>query len=306
MRRGLRRDVAERQTQIVLVQHVGRDLTAQKSREDVAVVVVQLGGAVAGPKQGIKSASVGNGPPVSSAEPSSRTVYPRAREVNGNRTHRIVILPSVMPFPEAPRPFTVAVAGGSGSGKTTLARAVATSLGTRCAVLDHDSYYRDLSHLPTADRSGVNFDHPNSLENELLVRQLGALRNGKAVEKPRYCFATHTRLPARDRIAPLPVILVEGILVLSLPELHNAFDLRVFVDASDTVRLSRRLARDTRERGRSPDSVRAQWAATVAPMYREFVEPCRATADLVISGESPLESGLLRVLDALPKPIHGG
>lgn len=191
---------------------------------------------------------------------------------------------------------TVAIVGGTGSGKTTLASALAAQLGQRCAVIDHDSYYRDLSHLQPAARAAVNFDHPDSLENSLLVDHLHRLRAGRSVDKPTYCFATHTRKPDRKWVEPKPVVIVEGILLLALPELRNAFDLKVFVHVDDDVRALRRLRRDVSERGRTVDSVVSQWLQTVRPMHERFVAPSRRSADLVISGEAPTDQSVARVL----------
>lgn len=185
--------------------------------------------------------------------------------------------------PAPSRPFAVALAGGSGSGKTSLTKALVDALGAeRCAVLDHDSYYRDLQDLPLAARARVNFDHPDSLESDLLASHIKALRAGRAVERPRYDFANHARLPATVRIEPRPVILCEGILLLAVPELRAAFDLRVFVDAPADVRALRRLQRDIRERGRTVESVVSQYMTSVRPMHEQFVEPARNTADLVL------------------------
>ncbi|MFY9344525.1 MAG: uridine kinase [Planctomycetota bacterium] len=178
--------------------------------------------------------------------------------------------------------FTVAIAGGSGSGKTSLTRAVAVHLGDECAVLDHDSYYRDLAHLPTAARAATNFDHPDSLDSELLASHLAELRAGRAVVRPCYDFATHTRSRLTCRVEPRPVIVCEGILLLAVAELRSAFDLRVFLDAPADVRALRRVQRDIVERGRTVESVVRQYLETVRPMHERFVEPARATADLVL------------------------
>ena len=181
------------------------------------------------------------------------------------------------------RPFAVAVAGGSGSGKTSLTRALVDALGVeRCAVLDHDSYYRDLSHLPMAQRAEVNFDHPDSLENDLLAAHMASLRAGEAVQRPVYDFATHTRTAATTRVEPRPIVLCEGILLLAVPALRSAFDLRVYVDTPPDVRALRRVQRDIVERGRTVQSVVHQYMQSVRPMHERFVEPARATADLVL------------------------
>lgn len=186
----------------------------------------------------------------------------------------------------ARNPFTVAIAGGSGSGKTSLTRALVGRLGpTACSVLDHDSYYRDLRHLLPAERAATNFDHPASLENELLAHHLRELRAGRAVERPIYDFATHTRTTATKRVDPRSIIVCEGILLLAVPELRDAFDLRVYVDAPADVRALRRVLRDIVERGRTVESVVAQYLETVRPMHERFVEPARETADLVLSGQ---------------------
>ncbi len=194
------------------------------------------------------------------------------------------------------RCVTIAIVGGTGSGKTTLASALAAQLGDRCAVIDHDSYYRDLSHLLPAARARVNFDHPDSLENSLLVDHLHRLRAGRSIDKPTYCFATHTRKPERQWVEPRPVVIVEGILLLALTELRNAFDLKVFVEVDDDVRVLRRLLRDVSERGRTVQSVVSQWLQTVRPMHERFVAPSRRSADLVISGEAPTHQSVAQVL----------
>jgi uridine kinase len=198
------------------------------------------------------------------------------------------------------RPFTVAIAGGSGSGKTSLTRALVEAIGReRCSVLDHDSYYRDLSDLPIEQRAEVNFDHPESLENGLLADHLQCLRDGRAVERPLYDFATHTRLPATTRIEPRPIVLCEGILLLAVPELHRAFDLRVFVDTPADVRALRRVQRDILERGRTVQSVVHQYLQSVRPMHERFVEPARSTADLVLGWQHTPAEWATTVTDLL-------
>ncbi|MCB9886465.1 MAG: uridine kinase [Planctomycetes bacterium] len=201
----------------------------------------------------------------------------------------------------APRtsPQIVAIAGGSGSGKTTLARAVADLLGDRCAVLEHDAYYRCLGHLPAAQRGLANFDHPDSLDNELLAAHLQQLRRGRPVLLPRYDFATHMRLAEGVPVAPRPVIVVEGILVLSLPRLQRQFDLRVFVDAPEALRYRRRRDRDVVERGRTEVSVRQQWQASVRPMHERFVAAARDRCDLLLAGTGDVAGGAGRIVAAL-------
>ncbi|HXV71825.1 MAG TPA: uridine kinase [Acidimicrobiia bacterium] len=180
------------------------------------------------------------------------------------------------------RPLFIGLAGGSGSGKTTIAEEVVDRLDGRVALLHHDAYYRNLPHLSFDERTRVNYDHPNSLETELLVEHLESLRTGLAIEHPVYDFAQHLRSDETIRIEPAPVVVIEGILVLAEPELRSELDLKIFVDTDPDMRLARRLERDISERGRSVDSVINQYFATVRPMHLEFVDPSRRYADLII------------------------
>ncbi len=180
------------------------------------------------------------------------------------------------------RPLIIAVVGGTGSGKTTVARAIHDSLGGGAVLLDQDAYYRDLAHLTLDERRQVNFDHPDSIDAELLIRHLEALAAGEAIEKPTYDFAAHTRAAQRERVEPSEVIIVEGILLLTDPRLRELFDIRIFVDVGDDVRFIRRLLRDTRERGRTMDNVIQQYLSTVRPMHLEFVEPSKRHADVIL------------------------
>lgn len=181
------------------------------------------------------------------------------------------------------RPLVIGIAGGSGSGKTTIAEAMARELGPDRAVLIlHDAYYRDQSDRPLEERAQQNYDHPEALETDLLVRHVRALLGGEAVEQPVYDFRTHTRLAETRRVQPRRVILIEGVLALADPALRELMDLKIFVDTDPDIRFMRRLRRDLNERGRSMDSVFQQYLATVRPMHIQFVEPSRAFADLVI------------------------
>jgi uridine kinase len=194
----------------------------------------------------------------------------------------------------------VGLAGGSGSGKTTLADALVAALPAgQVVVIAHDAYYRDLAHLAQPERAGHNFDEPAALESELLIAQLADLRAGRAVEIPRYDFATHTRLRATTRLSPAPIVVVEGILVLAIPDLRAMFDVTVFVAASEATRLARRARRDVQQRGRTLASVMAQMNAVTLPMHRLHVEPSRQGVDLEVSGEdgaSPVDTVIARVL----------
>ncbi len=181
------------------------------------------------------------------------------------------------------QPIVIGVAGGTGSGKTTVARQILERGGTEhIAYIPHDAYYRDHSHLPSHERDQVNYDHPNSLETELLVEHLKDLCAGRAVKIPVYDFTTHTRTKQTRRVEPAPIIMVEGILVFSEPELRKLFDVMLYVDTDADVRFIRRLRRDIEERGRSVESVCEQYLSTVRPMHLEFVEPSKRYADVII------------------------
>ncbi|MCS7283572.1 MAG: uridine kinase [Anaerolineae bacterium] len=181
------------------------------------------------------------------------------------------------------RPIIIGVAGGTGSGKTTVAMKILERVGAEhVAYIPHDAYYRDLSHLPPEERTKVNFDHPDSLETELLIEHLKQLRAGQPVDIPVYDFTTHTRTNQTQRVGPAPVILVEGILVFVEPALRELFDVKLYVDTDADVRLIRRIQRDVRERGRSLESVIQQYLTTVRPMHLEFVEPSKRYADVII------------------------
>jgi uridine kinase len=192
----------------------------------------------------------------------------------------------------ARRSVILGVAGGSGSGKTTVVRRLIDELGGHddVAVLHHDAYYRDAAHLPPEERAEINYDHPDSLETELLIGHLGHLLEGRAVEAPVYDFAHHVRTDRTERIEPRPVIILDGILILWDRRLRELMDVKIFVDADADVRLGRRLRRDMEERGRSPDSVLDQYMATVRPMHLEFVEPSKRYADVIIprGGHNPV------------------
>ena len=175
------------------------------------------------------------------------------------------------------------VAGGSGSGKTTVVEELCRSLHpSPVSVIHHDSYYKDLIHLPLQERAEVNFDHPDALETSLLVEHLTRLRAGEAVDVPVYDFSTHTRTQKVRRVEATGVIIVDGILVLAEPRLRHLMDIKVFVDTDSDIRFIRRLRRDIRDRGRSLESVVDQYQSTVRPMHLAFVEGTRAFADIII------------------------
>ncbi len=188
-------------------------------------------------------------------------------------------------------PTLIGFSGGSGSGKTTLAAAIHERLGNhKSAVLSLDAYYKDLSHLPLEERAAVNFDHPDALDVQLLTQQIRQLRCGHAVEVPCYDFTTHTRRPETLTLQPKAVVLAEGILLLALDPIRSLLDLKVFVDAPANIRFIRRLLRDIQERGRTLDSCIQQYYATTRPMHFDWVEPSKAFADMVVSGEEEIEN----------------
>jgi uridine kinase len=180
-------------------------------------------------------------------------------------------------------PLVIGVAGGSGSGKTTVVRHIIESIGDdQVTVLEHDRYYRDRNDLRLEERAALNYDHPDSLETDLLVRHLEELRAGRAVEVPRYDFARYARQSATATARPRRAIIVEGILIFADAALRSLMDVKVFVDADDDTRFIRRLQRDIAERGRTVTSVIEQYLGTVKPMHLEFVEPSKRYADIII------------------------
>lgn len=183
---------------------------------------------------------------------------------------------------EQPRVITIGVAGGTASGKSTISQAILERVGSDMVHILHDSYYKELAAFgPDARPDTINFDHPNSLDTPLLVEQLRQLKAWQSVEMPVYDFVTFGRTGIQH-IEPRPVVLIEGILVLAEPELRSLFDIKIFVDTPDDLRLIRRIQRDVNERGRSVDSVIQQYLSTVRPMHMAFVAPSMRHADVII------------------------
>lgn len=181
------------------------------------------------------------------------------------------------------KPLIIGVGGGSGSGKTTVVRHILHGIGEgNIQLLQHDSYYRDLSHLSLEERKKQNFDHPASLETELMIRHVDALKNGYKVEVPVYDFAAHTRSENTESITPKKIILLDGILIFTEPDLRKQMDIKIFVDTDGDVRLLRRIKRDIMERGRELEGVMNQYERFVRPMHLEFVEPSKRYADVII------------------------
>lgn len=177
----------------------------------------------------------------------------------------------------------IGIAGGTGSGKTTITNRIIEAFGSyKVALLEQDCYYRKMSHLPLEERAQQNYDHPNSIEFELLIQHLDDLLNDKAIDKPLYDFKNHTRKEEYEVVEPKKIIIVEGILIFAVPKLLEYFDVKIFVDTDDDERLLRRIERDMLERGRSFESIREQYLNTVKPMHLEFVMPSRRYADVIV------------------------
>lgn len=208
----------------------------------------------------------------------------------------------------------IGVAGGTGSGKTTVAREIVRRVGAeRITVVHQDRYYRDLSSLALADRAQHNFDHPSAIDEAELVGHLEILRAGRPADLPVYDFARHVRTPEVEPTPARRVILVEGILILAIPEVRSLLDVKIFVDTDADIRFIRRLQRDLTERGRSLDSVVHQYLETVRPMHLEFVEPSKRWADVIIpeGGFNTVALDLVisrieRLLDAVDSPAGPG
>jgi uridine kinase len=194
-------------------------------------------------------------------------------------------------------PFAIGIAGGTGSGKTTLVKALLRRLAKEgVCLLDQDSYYIDRHHLSQSERTLVNYDEPNAIDHALLLEHLRCLLNGEPVEKPVYCFKTHSRTVETETVSPAPFILVEGLFAFWDPQIRQTLDLKLFVDADADLRLIRRARRDMRERGRTAESVLEQYLASVRPMHRMYVEPSRVLADLVFSNNDQSEIFVTRAL----------
>lgn len=179
--------------------------------------------------------------------------------------------------------MVVGISGGTGSGKTTLAELILEKIGRKkIAYLPHDAYYRDQKHLPQEERAKVNYDHPDSLETELLIQHIEQLKAGKPIEMPQYDFTIHNRKVETVTIQPKRIILVEGILIFVEKALRNLFDMKIYVDTDPDIRFIRRLARDVTERGRTVQSVINQYLSTVRPMHLEFVENSKRYADIIV------------------------
>ncbi|MBQ7688450.1 MAG: uridine kinase [Clostridia bacterium] len=184
----------------------------------------------------------------------------------------------------------IGIAGGSGSGKSTLTKRLSDIFGDEVTVINHDDYYKAQDDMPFEERCKQNYDHPDAFDTALLTEHLKQLKAGKPVECPVYDYTVHNRSHETRTVVPTSVILVDGILILENPELRSMFDIKLYVDTDADVRVLRRIKRDTKERGRSLDSVIDQYLTTVKPMHEAFVEPSKKYADFIIpvGGRNPV------------------
>ena len=202
--------------------------------------------------------------------------------------------------------FVVGIAGGSGSGKTTVVERLVRAVGAgHVTLLPHDAYYLGAADMPAALRREGNWDHPDALDNRLYVRHIEELRAGRPVARPVYDFAAHDRRAETLTAAPRPILLLEGILLLAVPEVCDLIDLRVFVDTPDDLRALRRVRRDVSERGRTVESVEDQYVRSVRPMYRAFIEPSRSRAHVVLPWEFDNDAGVAVLAARLRLPDTG-
>ncbi len=204
------------------------------------------------------------------------------------------------------KPLIIGVAGGTASGKTTIANAIMESINhPQMVMIPHDAYYRDASHLPLEERARINFDHPDALETDLMVRHLCELIAGRAIEMPVYDFSIHARLAKGIVKKPAKVIIIEGILIFCEQALRELMDVKIFVDTDADLRFIRRLKRDIEERRRSMESVIGQYLGTVRPMHVAFVEPSRKYADIIIpQGHNPVSTAM--VVTMIRQRLRGG
>ncbi len=201
--------------------------------------------------------------------------------------------------------LVIGIAGGSGSGKTTVVRALTEQLNEKVVVLPQDSYYKDSSHLPLEERQKVNFDHPSSIDFQLLAEQLAQLKEGKTIEQPVYSYLTCSRSKTETvTVTPAEVIIIEGILIFTCPELREQMDIKIFVDADDDDRLMRILVRDIEERGRDMEAVMSRYSKVVKPMYLQFIEPSKRYADIIIPQGGHNKVAIEIIAATIEKALH--
>ncbi len=193
------------------------------------------------------------------------------------------------------KPYMIGIAGGTGSGKSTFTRRLKEAFGSRITVIYYDNYYRAHDDLPLEKRRELNYDHPDAFETDLLIRDLQALREGRSISCPVYDYSVHNRSAETIRIDPASVVLIEGIMVLQNEEIRKLLDMRIYVEADADERILRRVIRDVKERGRDVEGIAKQYLTTVKPMHYLFVEPTKATADIVInSGRNDVAFDLVK------------
>lgn len=201
--------------------------------------------------------------------------------------------------------LVIGIAGGSGSGKTTVVRALTEQLNEKVVVLPQDSYYKDSSHLPLEERQKVNFDHPSSIDFQLLVEQLAQLKEGKTIEQPVYSYLTCSRSKTETvTVTPAEVIIIEGILIFTCAELREQMDIKIFVDADDDDRLMRIMVRDIEERGRDMEAVMSRYSKVVKPMYLQFIEPSKRYADIIIPQGGHNKVAIEIIAATIEKALH--
>ncbi len=199
----------------------------------------------------------------------------------------------------ATTPFIIGIAGGTGSGKTTLSKRLQGTLGITVSIIEQDCYYKDQCHLPIIERERINYDHPTSIDFDRLYEDIQTLKAGRSISKPNYSFKTHCREESAQEVCGGDVIIVEGILIFTDERLRNLFDLKIYVEAEDDIRVLRRIERDIQERGRDLGGVIEQYISTVKPMHKLYVEPCMRYADVIIPGESDTTSVVKLILAGL-------
>ncbi len=197
----------------------------------------------------------------------------------------------------------VGIAGGSGSGKTTLAQKIQNALPTHSVLISQDNYYKDLSHMPQSEREKVNFDHPDSLDFVLLKKHLKDLQENKPIQKPTYNYLTHVREPFFELVKPVQLVIVEGILIFAVPEIRDLFDIKIFIDTDEDIRLLRRLERDIQHRGRDFSSLKDQYLSTVKPMHDAFVKPSKQYADIIVPKGGENSTALNLIISRLKEEL---
>lgn len=201
--------------------------------------------------------------------------------------------------------YCIGIAGGTASGKTTFVKLLKQSLaGKNVNFITIDDYYKSLNHLSIEERNEVNFDHPNAIDFDLLEEHIKQLLNGEAFEKPEYCFKTHNRLTSSNTVNPTKVTIIEGILGLSVPEIRNLCDYKIFIDTPEEIRLERRLIRDINERGRTKENVISQLNKTTIPMHKQFVEPSKQYADFIVDGTKNLTEAVQKICDLINEQLY--